>query len=77
MEQSPSISVGDLYDQTFEQWKLSDIAEVGLACLPAATIAGANDQLVTLTGQYVLQMQFVIDIGNLCEKQHLFTANFI
>lgn len=58
--QNSSISIHDLYEQTFEQWKLSDIADVGLACLPQTISQGG---LVTLNGGFVLQMQFVIDIG--------------
>lgn len=62
MEQNDSITNAELYEQTFEQWKLSDIADVGLACLPHTI---SNEGLVNLTGSYVLQMQYVIDIGKI------------
>lgn len=60
VETNPYITIPDLYEKTFEQWKLSDIADVGLGCLPDTI---NNEGLVHLNGNFVLQMQFVIDIG--------------
>lgn len=62
VETHPSISHQDLFEKTYEQFKLSDIADIGLGCLPD----GVNHaDLVELSASYVLQMQFVIDIGNI------------
>lgn len=59
MDDDPTISMADLYDKTMEQWRLSDLADIGIACLPAAVDDKTTE---TLAGRYVLQLLFVIDI---------------
>lgn len=55
----PTIGIAELHDKTMEQWRLSDLADIGIACLPAAVDETAT---ATLASKYVLQLLFVIDI---------------
>lgn len=59
MDDEPAIGMAELYDKTMEQWRLSDLADIGVACLPAAV---ADKAPATLAGQYVLQLLYVLDV---------------
>lgn len=60
LSQTPQISSEDLYKNAYEQWLLSDLAESGVKCLPQAA---SNRNEYEFTGNYALQMQYLLDIG--------------
>lgn len=60
LSETPQISNEDLYKNAYEQWLLSDLVESGIKCLPQAA---SNRNEFEFTGNYALQMQYLIDIG--------------
>ncbi len=63
LSENPQISNADLYKNAYEQWLLSDLVESGTKCLPQTVQNNKNE--FELTGNYALQMQYLIDIGEL------------
>lgn len=61
LSETPNILIDELYRKALEQWQLSDIAESGLKCIP--DVVQSNTKEFELNGKYVLQMQYLIDIG--------------
>lgn len=63
LSESPQISNENLFKSALEQWLLSDVAESGIKCLPDSVLN--NKKEFVFNGNYVLQMQYLIDIGEL------------
>lgn len=61
LSETPEISNEDLHKSAYEQWLLSDLAESGIGCLPQAVRSNRN--VFEFTGNYALQMKYLIDIG--------------
>ena len=57
ISEDSNISNGNLYERALEQFRLSDICEIGLRSLPIV-----NSEPTELKGQYVVQIQFLVDI---------------
>lgn len=66
LSETPQISKEDLYKKAYEQWLLSDLSESGTKCLPQTVQSNKNE--FQFTGNYVLQMQYLIDIGRLLKE---------
>lgn len=72
LSDSSQMSIEDLYRSAYEQWLLSDLAESAVECLPLSVRNNKNE--FEFTGSYALQMQYLIDIGEvlqclLCSKK--------
>lgn len=61
LSQSPRMSDEELFQAAIEQFLLADVKEASIPVIPP-TIQ-QNKQSFTLSGNFVLQMQFLIDIG--------------
>lgn len=61
LSDNPQISNDDLYKSAHEQWLLSDLAESGAKCLPQSVLNNKNE--FKFTGNHALQMQHLLDIG--------------
>lgn len=59
--EDPTITLDNLYKRTYDQWLLGDLAEVSLPCLPDSLFGERTDPF-ELTGDYVLQLNFVLEI---------------
>ncbi|XP_055595865.1 recQ-mediated genome instability protein 1-like [Uranotaenia lowii] len=67
LQENPKISNESLYKFTFEQWLLADLAEIGVSCLPESV--DTEIKCFTLSGQYPLQLNFLLDISESCYDQ--------
>lgn len=67
MDDEPAISAAALYEKTLEQWRLSDLSDIGVACLPD-TIAEKKPP-AQLSGNYVVQMLSIIDVCEFRESE--------
>lgn len=63
LSENPQISNENLFKSALEQWLLSDLAESGEKCLPDSVLSNKNE--FVLNGKYVVQMQYLIDIGEI------------
>ncbi|XP_037033650.1 recQ-mediated genome instability protein 1-like [Bradysia coprophila] len=68
LSETPRISNENLYKNAYEQWLLSDLAESGVKCLPQSVLSNKNE--FKFTGNYALQMQYVIDIAESAYEQY-------
>lgn len=64
LAEDSTISLDSLYKRTYDQWLLGDLVEVGEPCLPDSLFADQRDAF-QLTGKYILQMNFVLDVCKL------------
>lgn len=72
--QTPGIDNGTLYQQVLEQFLLSDLKESSNPVIPSTILQ--NKQRFTLNGTFVLQLQFLIDIGKFYTEVELNITNF-
>lgn len=63
LSENLQISNEDLFKNAYEQWLLSNLVESGAKCLPQSVQHNKNE--FEFTGNYALQMQFVIDVGKI------------
>lgn len=61
IEQSPNIDDETLYQQAMEQWLVADVADASNVVIPTTILQ--KKEPFTLNGTFVLQLQFLIDIG--------------
>lgn len=61
IEQSPNIDDETLYQQAMEQWLVADVADASNIVIPTTILQ--KKEPFTLNGIFVLQLQFLIDIG--------------
>lgn len=64
LAEDSTISLDSLYKRTYDQWLLGDLVEVGEPSLPDSLFADQRDAF-QLTGKYILQMNFVLDVCKL------------
>ncbi|KAJ6645584.1 RecQ-mediated genome instability protein 1, partial [Pseudolycoriella hygida] len=68
LSETPQISKEDLYKNAYEQWKLSDLADSAVKCLPESVQTNVN--AFDLNGNYALQIQYLIDIAESAYEQY-------
>lgn len=61
IEENPTISIDQLFQQAEEQWELSDLGDSGIQCLPDSIFNKKESHMVN--GSFPLQMQFLLDIS--------------
>lgn len=61
ISQEPVIDNETLYQQVMEQFLLSDMKESSNPVIPVTVLQ--KKQAFTLNGTFILQMQFIVDIG--------------
>lgn len=61
IEENPTISIDQLFQQAEEQWELSDLGDSGIKCLPDSIFN--KKECHTINGTFPLQMQFLLDIS--------------
>lgn len=61
MEQNPLISINELYQEAEDQWRLSDLSDSGIECLPNKICA--SNEIQTIDGFYAVQLQWLIKIN--------------
>lgn len=61
IEEDPTIPVNQLFQQSEEQWHLSDLCDSGIKCLPETIFTKKECQMIN--GTFPLQMQYVLDIS--------------
>lgn len=61
IEENPSISSNQLYQQAQEQWELSDLCDSAVKCLPDSIFNRKDIQ--SITGTFPLQLQSLLDIS--------------
>lgn len=69
LSENSQISNDELFQKAYEQWLLSDLIESGVKCLPQSVQNNKNE--FEVTGNYALQMQFLIDIGKFLMESDL------
>lgn len=60
MEENPSISSTQLYQQAEEQWELSDLCDSGVKCIPDIVFSKKDSHIIN--GSFPLQIQHLLDI---------------
>lgn len=75
ISQEPNISKEALYEQALEQFILADASEASNPVIPETILQ--KKEAFTLNGTFVLQMQFLIDIGEFYFARFLSLANHI
>lgn len=62
LEERPDITDQELLEETYEQYLLADVCEIGLPCIPENIVRVKEIQ--TIEGRFTAQMQYVM---NVCE----------
>lgn len=63
LEERPEITSQELLEETFDQYLLADVCEVGLPCIPENIKRVKGIQVIE--GRFVAQMQYVMNVGEL------------
>lgn len=61
IDENPSITANQLYQQAEEQWELSDLCDSGIKCLPDTIFDKKESQIIN--GAFLLQLQQLLDIS--------------
>lgn len=61
IEENPSISANQLYQQSEEQWELSDLCDSGIKCIPDTILRKKESQIID--GTFPVQLQQLLDIS--------------
>lgn len=69
LSQNPAISNEDVFISVLDQFVLADVKQMSNPVIPLSIMQ--NKQPFTLYGTFVMQMQFLVDIGIF---QHLFSV---
>lgn len=67
LEERPEITTEDLLEETYDQFLLADVCEVGLACMPDNIVRVKGIQVIE--GQFTVQMQYVMNVGEFLFKR--------
>lgn len=75
VNQVPNIDDQTLYQQAFEQFLLADFKDASNPVIPSTILE--NKQIFTLNDNFVLQLNFLIDIGKSMIKIREITDNCV